>query len=428
MHMASDLTPLALEEGALNWLDSLPDSVLEIHDGIIAANGASWLVGGAVRESMRGRLPKDYDIATSLTPDKVEEAFSHTIPTGKAFGTITVVIGGVNHEVTTLRSDGGYSDGRRPDNVHLTTSLALDLERRDFTINAMAVDIGSRQLFDPHCGLSDLRNHRLRAVGNANRRLSEDGLRIMRAYRFLDQGDAFVWNTDLELEIALVERRDMLSAISVERIWTEFERILDGEDASRVLKRMANDGILDIIIGGNTSEDSIRISSVKGDIQASMRMAVLLKDRDSVDVAETLKSLKVSNKFKDSVLWFHDCLGTSPLNGDDGNLRLFQYAMKDNLDDFLMVDEDWMGEDFTDLKNRLRKLDSTQARDCLVDGHWLMNRTGLEQGMRLGRLKLWIHRLQIERNISTIEEMESLLCTLQWEHGDPKFWPRPIWP
>ena len=428
MHMASDLTPLIVEDGALNWLDSLPDSVLEIHDGIIAANGASWLVGGAVRESMRGRLPKDYDIATSLTPDEVEEAFVHTIPTGKAFGTITVVIDGVNHEVTTLRSDGGYSDGRRPDAVHLTTSLALDLERRDFTINAMAVDIGRRKLFDPHYGLSDLKNHRLRAVGNANRRLSEDGLRIMRAYRFLDQGDAFVWNTDLELEMALVERRDMLSAISVERIWAEFERILNGVDASRVLKRMANDGILDIIIGGNTPEDSIRISSVKGDIQASMRMAVLLKDRDSVDVADTLKSLKVSNIFKNSVLWFHDCLGTSPLNGDEGHLRLFQYAMEDNLNDFLAIDEDWMREDFTDLKNRLRELDFPQTRDCLVDGHWLMNRTGLEQGMRLGRLKLWMHRLQIERNLSTIEEMESLLCTLQWEHGEPKTWPKPIWP
>ena len=298
--MVSDIVAAQLPAEQLSWVDTLPESVKIIHNTIANTGGGIWLVGGAVREAMRGRKPKDHDLATSLTPDEVEKLFDHTIPTGKQFGTITIIIENVEYEVTTLRCESGYRDGRRPDIVNMTTSLNLDLERRDFTINAMAVDIARRELYDPHNGLSDLQANRLRAVGSASLRLSEDGLRVMRAYRFLDQNDGADWRTDMELELALIERQHMLDGVAKERIWQEFSRILSGKDSGRVLARMAKDSVIDRILGGRTPEDDSRIRalrSVDGKVEPSLCMAVLLKDRDTSMVKSSLKEIKAPNAF-----------------------------------------------------------------------------------------------------------------------------------
>ena len=435
---AADVAPTPIPAERLSWVDDLPTSVLNIHSTIAAAGGGVWLVGGAVREAMREREPKDHDLATTLKPDEIEELFEHTIPTGKKFGTMTVVVDDINHEVTTLRCESGYQDGRHPDSIDLTDSLSLDLERRDFTINAMAVDIGRRELYDPHLGLSDLSAHRLRAVGSASLRLSEDGLRVMRAYRFLDQNDGAEWNTDLELELAMIERQDMLQNVAMERIWHEFRRISSASGAGRVLARMAKDGVLDLIIGGSTAVDDRRIRvlrSVMIPIAAEMRFAVLLKDRDKDAVFATLKRLKAPNAFIARVVEFHSWLGTAPIDSDEGLMRLFRNTVGEDINEFLAVDEAWQNEwgdiregAFEDLRSRLRSVPRNKYTEPLADGNWLMRQTGLGKGRRLGRLKNWLHRIQIERDLTSLEEVEGVLCTLPWQHGDENEWPTMTWP
>ena len=151
--------------------------------------GEAWIVGGWVREAFSDSDYNDIDIATTLLPAEVKELFPRSLMVGEKYGTVIVRlennISDGTWEVTTLRSEGSYGDGRRPDQVEFGQNIEDDLARRDFTINAMAID-SDDNVIDPFDGMSDLRAGVLRAVGEASERLGEDGLRIMRAYRFLD--------------------------------------------------------------------------------------------------------------------------------------------------------------------------------------------------------------------------------------------------
>ena len=217
---------------------------------VLCSNGhGAWIVGGAVRDCLLGRTPFEYDICTTAKPKQVQQIFENTIPTGIDYGTVTVKNGKSMFEVTTLRTETGYGDGRRPDVVNFGSSLAIDLSRRDFTINAMAYDYARELLHDPYGGKSDLESGQLRAVGNASERLSEDGLRILRAYRFMDRQNNGVWYPDYELSAALIDNRAMLAMVSIERVWSELSRIIIGENAGTVLSRMNKDGVLAAITG-----------------------------------------------------------------------------------------------------------------------------------------------------------------------------------
>lgn len=191
---------------------------------ILHSNGyEAFLCGGAVRDSILGRPIHDYDITTSATPDEMMEVFKdkRIIETGLQHGTITILIDGEGYECTTYRIDGNYSDSRRPDSVTFTRNLKEDLKRRDFTINAMAYndEVG---LVDPFNGMEDIKYHKIRCVGRAEDRFSEDALRILRAIRFASQL-SFVLepNTDYILH----KMYQNLENISVERINSEFCKI-----------------------------------------------------------------------------------------------------------------------------------------------------------------------------------------------------------
>ncbi|MBX9693178.1 MAG: hypothetical protein K2Z81_12390 [Cyanobacteria bacterium] len=145
--------------------------------------------GGCVRDEIMGKKPKDFDVATSATPEEIEQIFDRTIPTGKQFGVMTVVIESIPTEVATFRGDGQYVDGRRPESVEFFTSasiesMRLDAERRDLTINAMFKDPLSSELFDFFGGKDDIQRGVIRAVGDAEARIKEDRLRMIRAIRF----------------------------------------------------------------------------------------------------------------------------------------------------------------------------------------------------------------------------------------------------
>ena len=201
----------------------IPSGANEIIHNLQNNGYEAFLVGGCVRDSILGRPIHDYDITTSATPDEMMEVFKNKriIETGLQHGTITIVINGEGYECTTYRIDGNYSDSRRPDSVTFTRSLKEDLKRRDFTINAMAYndEVG---LVDPFNGMEDIEHYKIRCVGRAEDRFSEDALRILRAIRFASQL-GFVVDSDVSLNIHKMYKN--LENISIERINSEFCKI-----------------------------------------------------------------------------------------------------------------------------------------------------------------------------------------------------------
>ena len=204
------------------WIDPGAGQVLEV---LRRAGHKAYLVGGCVRDSLAGRTPQDWDICTSARPRQTMELFGteRCIPTGLQHGTVTVRQGEGLYEVTTFRVEEGYSDGRHPDRVSFVGEVEADLARRDFTINAMAYAPGEG-LIDPFGGREDLLVRRLvRAVGDPVRRFAEDGLRILRLYRFGAREQLAV---EPATGRAAIAERARLDCVSAERIWQELYKLL----------------------------------------------------------------------------------------------------------------------------------------------------------------------------------------------------------
>lgn len=186
----------------------------------------SFIVGGCVRDSLLGKIPKDWDITTNATPDRILEIFRNNgykiIPTGLKHGTVTVVVEGEHYEITTYRIDGLYEDNRRPSSVEFTSNIKEDLSRRDFTINAMAYN-HYEGLIDYFNGYDDLQKKSVRCVGDPNNRFQEDALRMMRAIRFTAQLGFSLHPTT---KSAILDNAYLLENISKERIRDEFSKII----------------------------------------------------------------------------------------------------------------------------------------------------------------------------------------------------------
>ncbi len=208
-------------------------SAREILSALEASGHEAWCVGGCVRDALLGRMPEDWDVATSALPEETMAVFGPLAePTGLKHGTVTVRTEGGPVEVTTFRVDGDYHDHRRPDLVAFTASLEEDLARRDFTVNAMALDLRG-ELRDPFGGRADLERRILRCVGDPSARFREDALRILRGLRF-----AAVLGLEIEegTAAAIHRDRDGLEDIAPERIWIELSKLLTGSRAAEVLR------------------------------------------------------------------------------------------------------------------------------------------------------------------------------------------------
>lgn len=195
---------------------------------------------------MAAGLPvSDYDFATDAMPEKVMTLFRHVIPTGIKHGTVTVIFRHHHFEVTTFRVDGIYTDLRRPNNVSYTPSIYEDLKRRDFSINAMALNLSTGELLDPHEGREDLKRGIIRAIGDPAERFAEDALRILRGCRFIAQLGFTVEGKTYD---AMRLLHGNLALVSAERIRDEFIKILAAPRPSLALKIMDNIGLLKIIL------------------------------------------------------------------------------------------------------------------------------------------------------------------------------------
>jgi tRNA nucleotidyltransferase (CCA-adding enzyme) len=230
---------------------AVPSEVRALCQRLREAGHRGWVVGGCVRDTLladlkptsNARVEADWDVATDARPEKVKKLFKRVVPTGIKHGTVTVLLGERGYEVTTLRGEIGYSDGRRPDSVFFVDDIKDDLRRRDFTMNAIAYDPLEDRLIDPFDGILDLKAGVLRAVGDPAERFAEDGLRVLRGARFLA-------TLELELDAATARAIEPSLAsyrrVSAERIRDEWLKTMKARQPSIAFDLMREHGILAI--------------------------------------------------------------------------------------------------------------------------------------------------------------------------------------
>ena len=277
----------------------LPPNVVKIIDTIEGAGYTAWCVGGCVRDMLMGKLPDDYDIASSAPCEEIQRLFPKTVPTGIQHGTITVVMDGTPYEVTRYRVDGEYNDNRHPENVNFTADFSLDLSRRDFTVNAIGYN-ENRGLCDLYGGKEDIEKKIIRAVGNPTERFLEDALRIIRAVRF-----ASVLEFEIEYDTleAIKAQANLLENIASERVTAELLKALSGKKASAL-------GVL--IEAGGLSAFGIKAVADWSTLDTLPKISLLrlaaLAQICFADIHEVVQRLRLSNKQKTELLGYFDIL------------------------------------------------------------------------------------------------------------------------
>ena len=265
----------------------LPGYVLTALEQLNKKGFEAYVVGGCVRDMLLGKTPCDFDVCTNATPTQTMACFDgfRTVPTGVEHGTVTAIVEEHPLEITTYRIDGGYSDSRHPDGVSFTGSLAEDLARRDFTVNAMAYH-PEHGLVDLYDGRADLKNKVVRCVGDPMLRFSEDALRILRGLRF-----ASTLNFTLEstLVTAMKTLCQTLQKVAMERVFAEFTKLLCGQGASEILLEYAT--VLSPLF--SLKQQNLSLLSQVPAIPEFRYTALL---RNCEDVKGFLKDLKASNE------------------------------------------------------------------------------------------------------------------------------------
>ena len=225
---------------------TVPTDVMAVLRTLRGASRQAWLAGGAVRDILCGVAAQDFDVATDALPEQVVRLFPRVIPTGMQHGTVTVLSGEHKVEVTTFRGEGRYLDGRRPSSVTFLADIEGDLARRDFTVNAIAWDPIAGVVRDPFSGVEDLRQRRLRAVGDPLARFSEDGLRPLRAVRF---ASTLRLALDRPAWLAIPQALDVFARVAMERVRDELIKLLvRGAPPSRGLRLLLRSGLLARIV------------------------------------------------------------------------------------------------------------------------------------------------------------------------------------
>lgn len=398
------------------------------------AGFSAYVVGGSVRDVLLSREPKDFDIATSATPEQIQKTFSDTLY-NNAFGTVVVRIDDddVRHEIeiTPYRAESTYSDKRHPDAVRFGASLQEDLKRRDFTMNALATD--GTQLYDFFEGKKDCAAKIIRTVGDPRERFAEDALRMLRANRFAAELGFYI---EAQTFVAIQERVKDIRAISGERVRDELLKILQSDDAYRGFWLMHTTGLLNEIIpeleeGVGVTQNKHHIYTIFGHNIFSMqfcpsddplvRFATLLHDvgktrtkqgdgpdstfyqHDAVGGRMSyaiMQRLKFSRKDCERVahlvanhMWYYAQNEVS----DAGIRRLLKRIGRENLDDFMAVRiGDRMGSGcqkekpfkLVELERRIRMVEKDPMDTTMlkIDGNDVMKSTGLKPGRAVGEI------------------------------------------
>lgn len=329
----------------------LPIYVKNCIELLESAGYSAYAVGGAVRDGLLGIEPSDWDVTTSARPEEILSVFEgyRTIPTGIKHGTVTVLFDGEDGghypiEITAFRIDGEYRDSRHPESVSFSRDVSDDLSRRDFTVNAMAYN-EKEGVVDLFGGRDDLQNRIIRAVGDPEKRFSEDALRILRAFRFSAQ-------LGFEIEPKTLEAASicshLLSNIARERIGVEFKKLISSRGASYSLKKMIDGGVWrELFYLPAPKNFEIEHISTLSDGNFATRLAILIAHLDNGEKEQLLNSLRLSNDEKKLVLRL-DRIGIFSVvcagRENETDARYFLHLWGDVLTPALEVLRFWMGE------------------------------------------------------------------------------------
>lgn len=412
------------------------NKILDEEDQIVLSKireqGEAWIVGGWVRELLSGEeVTGDLDIATTLVPMELKDIFPRSLMVGEKYGTVMVRLEGAHGdgglwEVTTLRNEGGYGDGRRPDNVSFGNDINSDLERRDFTINAMAIDHSGELIDLGGRGYEDLVNGLLRTVGDPEKRIAEDGLRIMRAFRFLDNGSNGLRIMDDQLSKAISTNCNMLERVSKERIWAELSQILSGNNTRGIVESMQEHGVLGSILPAIDCNCDVAFSR---NVRVNLSLLCSSVESSGSELADSLKEfLRISNDDAGSISFLHDSRNVE-LDHSPSSIRRFRAYLPVYLQNEVLDYMSGLGRDTSKMASALESVPSNMAGNApLVNGNMISETTGMEAGRRLGKLKGWLHRRQIEDDLGDSKQVLELLSEIDWSGSDPETWVALSWP
>ena len=294
------------------------NSAINVLEKFNEAGYEAYFVGGCVRDYLLNDEFSDIDITTNALPDEVKQIFKKSIDTGIQHGTVTILVNGDSFEVTTFRTEDDYIDHRTPEKVEFVSDLKEDLDRRDFTINAMALD-SKGKLYDYHCGEEDLRNKVIKTVNNPNERFFEDALRMLRAFRFSSKLGFEIEENTLK---AIKNNAELIKFVSIERIVNEFRKLLTGKGNKRSLELLLDSKLNNYIPFLDEIYKIIDFSNY-----TFCQSLYILSNINDISF-EKLKELKLSNKEIKQVKIYEkinkDFISNVPLE-----IILYNYDIKD---------------------------------------------------------------------------------------------------
>ncbi|HCV1364388.1 TPA: CCA tRNA nucleotidyltransferase [Staphylococcus aureus] len=342
----------------------------------------AYYVGGSVRDYVMGRNIHDIDITTSATPDEIESIFSHTIPVGKEHGTINVVFNDENYEVTTFRAEEDYVDHRRPSGVTFVRDLYEDLQRRDFTMNAIAMDTAYK-LYDYFDGQQDINNRIIRTVGIAEERFQEDALRMIRCLRFQSQ-----LSFDITMETFEAMRTQMadIKFLSIERIVIELTKLMRGinvEESFNHLKSLKAFNYMPYF-----EQLDMNQINVTEPIDLELLIAIVSV---KFDINYSLKPLKLSNRQVKDINQYIQIMNALPSIITKEQLKMFVYDYDTNLIKNVMVAADVLKANdiqgheplivnLQTIDETLHRLPMHNRKDMMVNGGVLMAHLNAKSG------------------------------------------------
>ena len=337
-------------------------------DNLYSNGFEAFLVGGCVRDMLMGATPNDYDIATNALPEQVEKIFERTVLTGAKHGTVTVIVDKTPIEVTTYRTEGEYTDYRRPDSVEFVSDIKFDLSRRDFTINAMAYN-EKCGLIDLFGGKEDLEKGIIKAVGDPEKRFHEDALRILRLYRF---SSVLNFKIQEETEKAAILFSSLLKNVSAERILTEIIKAVSGAN-TQALKPLIETKNLEFLKIAH-AENLEKISLLPKNSELRLFAFLFLS---STDIGETLTLLKASNIQKKYCCVLKE-ISKKDLPRTKGEIKTFLrlFGVTEFLD-FLTFRQVVFYDDCADTKNLVLEILENKEpyliSDLCIDGNYIKN-------------------------------------------------------
>ncbi|GEO57236.1 CCA tRNA nucleotidyltransferase [Companilactobacillus bobalius] len=386
---------------------------LPVLEEIEQAGFEAYFVGGSVRDHILGLPIHDVDIATSAYPEEIKKIFKRTIDTGIQHGTVTVLLNDASYEITTFRTESGYQDYRRPDKVTFVRSLADDLKRRDFTINALAVDLNGN-VIDKFDGLKDLDKKIIRAVGQAEARFHEDALRMMRAVRFQAQLN---FQIEAQTAQAVADNAPLLSKIAIERIREEFVKLL--------LSQSWKTGFADFL-KLNLSEYCPGFKDQRVELSELLNAEGTFVDEDAAWTAigyalnmnhpefnRFLRDWKVSNKVREASVNSLDMLHLFE-NQDYDLWNIYKFGL-DNFERVLQLCQMLQIEfDYVDLKQKVEQISIKNSHDLAITGKDICEILGVKPGPIIGKSMSQIERAVVEGNVyNNFDELRHYLLSNQ---------------